>query len=100
MRPLRNLRRSLLLLLLVAGTSVQTAYADSDGYFCTGPGYLAAEFRAFSTRGLSGVHVLKIFRFDEALGPRLTGELAVEEFQTHTLTCASEVITFEVRRAG
>jgi hypothetical protein len=95
MSPRKNLTRSLLLVLIVAGIAVPTAYADSDGYFCSGPGYLAVEFRAFSTRGLSGEHVLKILRFDDALGPRWIGEVVVEEFQTHTLNCAPDAITFE-----
>jgi hypothetical protein len=71
------------------------ALADSDGYFCIGAGFIAVEFRAFSTPGLNGPHVLKIARYDPERGPRWAGEVMVEEFQTHTLTCGAKTILFE-----
>ena len=78
---------------LIAGV-VLPSYADSDGYYCVSPGYLAVEFRSFATPGIRGPHVLRIFRFDEKLGPRWTGELPVEDFQTHTLSCERERVIF------
>jgi len=81
-------RRSLFALLAIL-IAVPKVYADSDGYYCSAPGYLAVEFRAFSTPGLNGEHVLKILRFDEATGPRWTGEVSFEDFQPHALVCAS-----------
>ena len=74
---------------------VLPAYADSDGSYCVGPGYLAVEFRSFSTPSITGPHVLKILRFDEELGPRWAGEVLVEDFQTHVLTCGTTRIVFE-----
>src|SRR5215469_12312918 len=74
---------------------VLPAYADSDGSYCVGPGYLAVEFRSFSTSSITGPHVLKILRFDEELGPRWAGEVLVEDFQTHVLTCGTTRIVFE-----
>lgn len=63
------------------------AFADSDGYYCTAPGYLAAEFRKFSTPEIKNPHVLKIVTFAEGLDPRWSGEVSLEDFQTHKLIC-------------
>jgi hypothetical protein len=71
------------------------AKADSDGMSCIGSGYLAVEFRSFSTPSLAGTHVLKIARFDDPLGPRWTGEVIVEDFQPWRLTCGAEQVSFE-----
>ena len=87
--------RSLLTAIFLIVLAVLPAYADSDGYYCVGPGYLAVEFRSFSTPSISGPHVLKIFHFDEELGPRWTGEVVTEDFQTHVLTCGTSRIVFE-----
>ena len=87
--------RSLLTAMFLIGVAVLPTYADSDGHYCVGPGYLAVEFRAFSTPSINGPHVLKILRFDEELGPRWAGEVVVEDFQTHVLTCGMNRIVFE-----
>jgi hypothetical protein len=80
------MRRILIGLLLTLATALPAA-ADSDGYFCVGPDYLAMEFRSFNTPGLAGPHVLKVLRFEEGRGPRWSGEVIVEDFQTHILRC-------------
>jgi hypothetical protein len=72
----------------------RVAHADSDGYACIGAGFIAIEFRAFNTPGIAGPHVLRVARFDSA-GPRWTGEVNVEEFQTHTLACGAQTVLFE-----
>jgi hypothetical protein len=87
--------RSLLIAIFPIVLAVHPAYADSDGYYCVGPGYLAVEFRSFSTPSINGPHVLKILHFDEEQGPRWTGEVLVEDFQTHVLTCGATRIIFE-----
>jgi len=87
--------RSVLIGIVLTVAAARPAYADSDGYYCAGSGYLAVEFRSFNGPGTSAPHVLKIVRFDEALGPRWTGEVVVEQFQTHTLTCSADGITFQ-----
>src|SRR5262245_31201221 len=87
--------RSLLILFTLLPVAVGTAYADSDGYYCAGSGYLAVEFRSFNSPGTSAPHVLKTVKFDEALGPRWTGQVVLEEFQTHTLTCTADGITIQ-----
>lgn len=71
-----------------------SAHADSDGYYCIGAGYIAVEFRSALTPGLSDPHVLRIARFDEQ-GPRWAGEVALEDFQTHTLACGAAAVLIE-----
>lgn len=73
----------------------RVAYADSDGYYCSGPGYLAVEFRSFNTPDLRGAHVLKIVRIGAAGGPRWTGEVVLDDFQPHRLTCGPDNVTLE-----
>ncbi|HEX7087539.1 MAG TPA: hypothetical protein VF198_14350 [Vicinamibacterales bacterium] len=82
------------LLALAALLLPVSAHADSDSYYCVGAGYLAVEFRAFNTPGLSAPHVLRIARFDEQ-GPRWAGEVTLEDFQTHTLACGAAAVLIE-----
>jgi hypothetical protein len=87
--------RRLFTALAVLTISARAAHADSDGYYCTGPGYLAVEFRSFNTPGLSGPHVLKIVRFDAKHGPRWAGEVVLDDFQPHRLTCGPDGVMVE-----
>src|SRR5215831_6873877 len=87
--------RSLPTAMFLIAAAVLPTYADSDGYYCVGPGYLAVEFRSFSTPSINGPHVLKILPFDEELGPRWAGEVVAEDFQPHVLTCGTTRIVFE-----
>src|SRR5262245_6995100 len=87
--------RLLLTAMFLIVAAVVPAFADSDGHYCVGPGYLAVEFRMFNTPSITGPHVLKILRFDEEMGPRWAGEIAAEDFQTHVLTCGTTRIVFE-----
>lgn len=73
----------------------RVARADSDGYACVGAGFIAVEFRAFNTPKIAGAHVLRIARFDSAGGPRWTGEVSIEDFETHTLACGAQTLLFE-----
>ena len=95
LRVAPGIARSFLLSLMLVTVFGRAARADSDGYFCIGAGFIAVEFRAFSTPGLNGPHVLKIARFDAERGPRWAGEVIVEDFQTHTLACGAKTIMFE-----
>src|SRR5262252_326529 len=87
------MRQFATVILLLAAAALPL-YADSDGYYCAAPGYLAVEFRSFSTPS-TNAHVLKILRFDDELGPRWSGEIVAEDFQTHLLTCGAKGIVFE-----
>jgi hypothetical protein len=71
------------------------AAADSDGYFCVGPDYLAMEFRSFNTPGLAGPQVVKILHFDKDGGPRWAGEVIVEDFQPHRMLCQPQTVLLE-----
>lgn len=70
------------------------ARADSDGYYCVGPGYIAYQLRAALTSGTSG-HTLRIVRYG-ADGIRLAGEVTLEDFQPHRMICGES----EVRIGG
>lgn len=61
-----------------------SAAADSDGYYCTAPGYLAYE-----TRGLSeaGAHLLHVVRFSRADGIVRFPPLQLDDFQVHAMRC-------------
>lgn len=88
------MRRILLGLLLTLATAF-LAFADSDGYFCVGPDYLAMEFRSFNTPGLAGPQVVKILHFDKDGGPRWAGEVIVEDFQPHGMVCQPQTVLLE-----
>lgn len=83
---------STVILLICLATPV---YADSDGYYCAGDGFLAVEFRSFNTPGLAGGHTLKIAKFDDDGGPRWAGEVILEDFQVHLLVCEGSEVRIE-----
>lgn len=69
----------------------QTAEADSDGYYCTGTGYLAYQLRAALTQGVSGQHVVRVVRFGPG-GISLAGEVSLPDFQPHKLVCGESQV--------
>ncbi len=81
----------------VAGVAVllllfpQIAEADSDGYYCTGTGYLAYQLRAALTEGVTGQHVVRVVRFGPE-GIRFAGEVSLPEFQPHKLVCGESQV--------
>src|SRR5262245_12842868 len=88
---MRQLATAIVLIVI----AVLPLYADSDGYYCAAPGYLAVEFRsAVGTPSISS-HVLKILRFDDELGLCWAGEIVAEDFQPHAMTCGAKGIVFE-----
>jgi hypothetical protein len=60
------------------------AYADSDGYYCIGPGFVAYEIS--SSAAASG-HWLHIVRVSAAKGIVRLPPIALPEFQVHGMTC-------------
>lgn len=66
-----------------------TARAESDGYYCLGPDYLAYEFR-FSDGGEG--HRLFIQKFGPEGPDPVVGVLAIDDFQVHDLQCSGEAI--------
>jgi hypothetical protein len=73
---------------LVLGALVQPAglSADSDGYYCSGPGYLAFQLRSWST---AGPHLLKVIRFGDG-EIREAGQVELPDFQPHAIRCEAE----------
>ena len=86
--------RSIFLGLLVLAFALPAA-ADSDGYYCVGPDYLAMEFRSFSTPSSDGPQVVKILHFEQDSDPRWAGEEIVEAFQPHRMICEAQTVLVE-----
>lgn len=76
--------------LLVGPLGVATAYADSDGYYCAGPGYLAYQF-GFAAPPV-GPHRLHIVRFGGASGIEAPVVLDLPQFQVHGISCGERSI--------
>jgi hypothetical protein len=79
-------------LFLLSLLFVVPARADSDGCYCTVRGYIAFELRSFKTPGLRAPHVLRLFRFEAGRGIYEAGEVPMEDFQAHSMTCTSNRI--------
>jgi hypothetical protein len=60
--------------------------ADSDGYFCTGPGYLAFQLRSWNT---DGPHLLKVIRVGGG-EIREAGQVELPDFQPHAIQCEED----------
>jgi len=63
--------------------------ADEDGSFCLYRGYLAYELRSGITPGVAG-HVLKVVRFEPKRGIYNAGEVTLQDFQVHRMTCGQD----------
>ena len=69
--------------------SADTAFADSDAYYCAARGYLA-----FETRPGTGKHELHIIRFG-ATGITAVAPVALDDFQVHGMTCRAGQIEIQ-----
>lgn len=63
-------------------------HADSDGYFCSGRGYVAIQLRSWST---GGPHLLQVAAFADG-AVRQVGTVELEDFQPHRMSCEPERI--------
>lgn len=82
-------RRSSTEIVLVVAAGIAlcgVARADSDGYYCAGPGYLAYQWNGMSIP-TSG-HVLRIVALDGR--DEEPDEVALESFQVHGMKCSAE----------
>jgi hypothetical protein len=68
------------------------AAADSDGYYCAGPGYLAYETRFVEA---PATHLLHIVRFSRAGGIEPLPAIPLDDFQVHGMRCHSTVVELE-----
>lgn len=86
---MRTIRRTVLLswpLLLPA----QPVSADSDGYFCVGPDYLAYQFGLAAPP--TAPHTLYILRIGDGGGIAPPVEIRLPQFQVHGMRCRSGAI--------
>ena len=74
-----------IVLLILSPLGVGTAYADSDGYYCIGRGYLAYQF-GFAAPS-TGPHRLSVIRFSGASGIQSPAVLDLPQFQVHGMRC-------------
>ena len=77
-------------LILLSPLGVGAAMADSDGYYCTGPGYLAYQF-GFAAPPV-GLHRLHIIRFGGAAGVQAPIVFDLPQFQVHGIRCGDRSV--------
>jgi hypothetical protein len=81
------MRRLLIGLLLLV--PLETARADSEGYYCTGPGFVAWETRF---RSSPAEHVLHLVRFSHATGIAAAERVVLPDFQVHGMSCSAGMV--------
>lgn len=79
------MRIATLLVLCVVVLCPATADADSDGYYCTGPGFLAYQQRFVATPFR---HELRIVQFDATRGIVARPVVVLEDFQPQAMLCS------------
>lgn len=62
--------------------------ADSDGYYCTGSGYLALQLRSWNT---GGPHLLQVIRFGGG-EIREAGRVELPDFQPQAIRCDGDQV--------
>jgi hypothetical protein len=81
---------AILLFVVVTPLGSGVAYADSDGYYCVGPGYLAYQF------GLApppvAPHHLYVLRFSSAAGIQEPVSIDLPQFQVHGILCDAHMV--------
>src|SRR5437667_7977882 len=83
-------QRSLIVLMLLGGFGVGTAYADSDGYYCAGREYVAYQF-GFAAPPI-GPHRLYVVRFGGTSGIEAAAVLDLPQFQVHGILCGERTV--------
>jgi len=71
--------------LVLSPLGAGTAYADSDGYYCVGRGYLAYQF-GFAAPSPKP-HRLSVIRFSDTSGIQSPAVLDLPQFQVHGMQC-------------
>lgn len=75
--------------IVAMGALAQPVRGDSDGYFCTGRGYIAYETQLVSP---SGKHELHIIRFSTAEGITAIPAVELDRFQVHGMRCHQDEV--------
>ena len=75
--------------LLSAAIFAAPASADSDGYFCIGPNYIAYQL---NNPGIPGAHKLYVIPFNGGNIKIHRSEATLPDFQVHRLSCESQHI--------
>jgi len=83
-------QRCLIVLILLGGFGVGTAYADSDGYYCAGREYVAYQF-GFAAPPI-GPHRLYVVRFGGTSGIEAAAVLDLPQFQVHGILCGERTV--------
>jgi hypothetical protein len=73
------------------------AHADSDGYYCIGPGFVAYEL---SSSGAASGHWLHIVRVSASKGIVRLPPIALPEFQVHGMTCRENAVDLDGQCVG
>ena len=79
------------LCLALITVGVGEAHADSDGYYCTGPGYVAYELRGWNWYTM-GQHIVRVVKFANGK-VAWAGDVAVKDFQPHLMKCDTSRVT-------
>lgn len=83
------MRRAILLCVGILGLWPSNLFADSDGYFCAGRGYLAYELRVAAGPVR---HELRIVRYDRVRGIEALPAVVLEDFQVHGMRCEPRTV--------
>ena len=67
----------------------QISHADSDGYYCVGPNYIAYEF---NLPGQPSAHKLNIVYLGREGGITGPYQIVIPDFQTHGMKCDAELV--------
>ena len=86
-----NMKTTLMVvIILLSSLGAGVAYADSDGYYCTGPGYLAYQF-GFAAPP-AGTHRLFVVRFGGASSIEAPIAFDLPQFQVHGILCTERMV--------
>ena len=75
----------------LVAVGVSDAHADSDGYYCTGPGYIAYELRGWNWYTM-GRHIVRVVKFSNGK-VAWAGDVVVRDFQPHLMKCDANRVT-------
>ena len=81
--------KTLFVLALTACGAARAARADSDGYYCVGPNYIAYELQLAQHEHNHSLHV---FRLNDSTGISARTTIVLPRFQVHGMRCEPDAI--------